>query len=72
MNALDEMGVKYSIQTLNEKISNSSPKRGELQFADGYKLPFYMIHHTSMGYSPQLWHDFLNKKIPEVVSFLDK
>lgn len=72
MNALDEMGVKYSIQTLNEKISNSSPKRGELQFADGYKLPFYMIHYTSMGYSPQLWHDFLNKEIPEVVSFLDK
>lgn len=45
---------------------------GELQFKDGYRLPFYMIHHTSMLYSPQLWHDFLNKEIPEVVSFLDK
>lgn len=45
---------------------------GEIQFEDGYKLPFYMIHHTSRFYSPQLWHDFLNKEIPEVVSFLDK
>ena len=72
MNALDEIGVKYLIQTLNEKINNSSPKRGEMQFEDGYKLPFYMIHHTSMLYSPQLWHDFLVEEIPEVVSFLDK
>ncbi len=72
MNILDEKGVKYSIQTLDEQINNSYPKKGELQFANGYKLPFYMIHHTSMIYSPQLWHDFLNKEIPEVVSFLDK
>lgn len=72
INVLDETDVKYSIQTLDERISNSSPIRGELQFADGYQLPFYMIHHTSMGYSPQLWYDFLNKEIPEVVSFLDK
>lgn len=54
----------------------SAPKRvlimGELQFADGNKLPFYMIHHTAQYYSPQLWYDFLNKEIPEVVSFLGK
>ena len=72
MNALEGKDVKYSIQTLDEKINNSYPKKGELQFADGNKLPFYMIHHTSLGYSPQLWYDFLNKEIPEVVSFLDK
>jgi hypothetical protein len=72
MNILDEKCVKYFIQTLDEKINNSYPKKGELQFANGYKLPFYMIHHTSLGYSPQLWYDFLNKEIPEVVSFLDK
>lgn len=72
MNILDVKDVKYSIQKLDEKINNSYPKKGELQFANGYKLPFYMIHHTSMGYSSQLWYDFLNKEIPEVVSFLDK
>lgn len=72
MNILDEKGVKYSIQTLDEKINNSYPKKGELQFADGNKLPFYMIHHTAQYYSPQLWYDFLNKEIPEVVSFLGK
>lgn len=72
MNILDEKDVKYSIQKLDEKINNSYPKKGELQFANGYKLPFYMIHHTSLRYSPQLWYDFLNKEIPEVVSFLDK
>lgn len=55
-----------------KKINNSYPKKGELQFADGNKLPFYMIHHTAQYYSPQLWYDFLNKEIPEVVSFLDK
>ena len=64
--------LKYSIQTLDEKINNSYPKKGELQFADGNKLPFYMIHHTAQYYSPQLWYDFLNKEIPEVVSFLGK
>lgn len=54
----------------------SAPKRvlimGDSHYANGYKLPFYMIHHTSLRYSPQLWYDFLNKEIPEVVSFLDK
>ena len=45
---------------------------GDLQFEDGYKLPFYMIHHTAQYYSPQEWYDFLNKEIPEVVSFLGK
>lgn len=45
---------------------------GDLQFEDSYKLPFYMIHHTAQYYSPQEWHDFLNKEIPEVVSFLGK
>ena len=72
MNILDEKCVKYFIQTLDEKINNSYPKKGELQFANGNKLPFYMIHHTAQYYSPQLWYDFLNKEIPEVVSFLDK
>ena len=72
MNILDEKDVKYSIQKLDEKINNSYPKKGELQFANGYKLPFYMIHHTAQYYSPQLWYDFLNKEIPEVVSFLGK
>ena len=72
INVLDEMDVKYFIQNMNEIISKTTPKRGELQFADGYKLPFYMIRHTSMGYSPQLWHDFLNREIPEVVRFLSK
>ena len=72
MNALDDKGVKYYIQTLDTKINNSYPKKGELQFADGYKLPLYMIHHTAQYYSPQLWHDFLNKEIPNVVSFLGK
>ena len=37
-----------------EKINNSYPKKGELQFADGNKLPFYMIHHTAQYYSPQV------------------
>ena len=72
MNALDEKGVKHSIKYFDTKVNNSWPMVGEIQFEDGYKLPFYMIHHTSRFYSPQLWHDFLDKEIPEVVSFLDK
>ena len=69
---LDEINVKHSIRYFDTKVNNSWPMVGDLQFEDGYKLPFYMIHHTSRFYSPQLWHDFLNKEIPEVVSFLDK
>lgn len=72
MNALDGENIKHFIKDFDIIINRSKPKFGELQFKDGYKLPFYMIHHTSMLYSPQLWHDFLNKEIPEVVSFLDK
>mgnify|MGYP000480097725 FL=1 len=72
MNILDEKCVMYFIKTLDEKINISYPKKGELHFANGNKLPFYMIHHTAQYYSPQLWYDFLNKEIPEVVSFLDK
>lgn len=72
INILDEINVKHSIRDFDTKVNNSRPIVGDLQFEDGYKLPFYMIHHTSMFYSPQLWHDFLNKEIPEVVSFLDK
>ena len=65
--------LSYSpLAALELYVNFAKPKFGELQFKDGYKLPFYMIHHTSMLYSPQLWHDFLNKEIPEVVSFLDK
>jgi hypothetical protein len=64
--------IQPKIEGLPLVAHNSYPKKGELQFANGYKLPFYMIHHTSLGYSPQLWYDFLNKEIPEVVSFLDK
>ena len=71
MNVLDQKGVTYSVKYFDEKINGTNPMSGELQFKDGYRLPFYMIHHTSMLYSPQLWHDFLNKEIPEVVSFLD-
>ena len=72
INILDEKNVKYSIKYFDTKVNNSWPMVGDLKFEDGYKLPFYMIHHTSRFYSPQLWHDFLNKEIPEVVSFLDK
>ena len=72
INILDEKNVKYSIKYFDAKVNNSWPMVGDLKFEDGYKLPFYMIHHTSRFYSPQLWHDFLNKEIPEVVSFLDK
>lgn len=72
MNVLDQKDVTYSVKSFDEKINRTNPMSGELQFKDGYRLPFYMIHHTSMLYSPQLWHDFLNKEIPEVVSFLDK
>ena len=72
INILDEKNVKYSIKNFDTKVNNSWPMVGDLKFEDGYKLPFYMIHHTSRFYSPQLWHDFLNKEIPEVVSFLDK
>ena len=72
INVLDEKNVKYSINYFDTKVNNSWPMVGDLKFEDGYKLPFYMIHHTSRFYSPQLWHDFLNKEIPEVVSFLDK
>lgn len=72
INILDEKNVKYSIKDFDTKVNNSWPMVGDLKFEDGYKLPFYMIHHTSRFYSPQLWHDFLNKEIPEVVSFLDK
>lgn len=72
MNALDGENIRHFIKSFDIIINHSKPKFGELQFKDGNKLPFYMIHHTSMLYSPQLWHDFLNKEIPEVVSFLDK
>lgn len=72
MNVLDQKDVTYSVKSFDEKINRTNPMSGELQFKDGYRLPFYMIHHTSMLYSPQLWHDFLNKEIPEVVSFFDK
>lgn len=72
INILDEKNVKYSIKYFDTKVNNSWPMVGDLKFEDGYKLPFYMIHHTSRFYSPQLWHNFLNKEIPEVVSFLDK
>ena len=72
INILDEKNVKYSIKYFDTKVNNSWPMVGDLKFEDGYKLPFYMIHHTSRFYSPQLWHDFLNKEIPEVVNFLDK
>ena len=72
MNALDGENIKHFIKDFDIIINRSKPKFGELQFKDGYKLPFYMIHHTARYYSPQEWHDFLNKEIPEVVSFLDK
>lgn len=72
INILDEKNVKYSIKDFDTKVNNSWPMVGDSKFEDGYKLPFYMIHHTSRFYSPQLWHDFLNKEIPEVVSFLGK
>lgn len=72
INILDEKNVKHSIKYFDTKVNNSWPMVGDLKFEDGYKLPFYMIHHTSRFYSPQLWHNFLNKEIPEVVSFLDK
>ena len=58
MNVLDQKDVTYSVKSFDEKINRTNPMSGELQFKDGY--------------SPQLWHDFLNKEIPEVVSFLDK
>ena len=69
---LDEINVKHSIRYFDTKVNNSWPMVGDLQFEDGYKLPFYMIHHTAQYYSPQEWYDFLNKEIPEVVSFLGK
>ena len=69
---LDEINVKHSIREFDTKVNNSWPMVGDLQFEDGYKLPFYMIHHTAQYYSPQEWYDFLNKEIPEVVSFLEK
>ena len=69
---LDEKKVKHSIRYFDTKVNNSWPMVGDLQFEDGYKLPFYMIHHTAQYYSPQEWYDFLNKEIPEVVSFLGK
>ena len=72
MNVLDQKDVTYSVKYFDEEINRTIPMYGELQFKDGYRLPFYMIHHTSMLYSPQLWHDFLNKEIPEIVSFLGK
>ena len=68
----DEINVKHSIRYFDTKVNNSWPMVGDLQFEDGYKLPFYMIHHTAQYYSPQEWYDFLNKEIPEVVSFLGK
>lgn len=72
INILDEKKVKHSIRFFDTKVNNSWPMVGDLQFEDGYKLPFYMIHHTAQYYGPQEWHDFLNKEIPEVVSFLGK
>ena len=63
INILDEINLKHSIREFDTKVNNSWPIVGDLQFEDGYKLPFYMIHHTSRFYSPQLWHDFLNKEI---------
>lgn len=69
---LDEINVKHSIRYFDTKVNNSWPMVGDLQFEDGYKLPFYMIHHAAQYYSPQEWYDFLNKEIPEVVSFLGK
>lgn len=69
---LDEINVKHSIRYFDTNVDNSWPMVGDLQFEDGYKLPFYMIHHTAQYYSPQEWYDFLNKEIPEVVSFLGK
>ena len=51
------------------KISNCKPATGSINTLIG-KTPLALIHHTSQGYNPLLWRNFLKEKAPEIVSFL--
>lgn len=53
------------------KISNCEPATGFINTSIG-KTPLALIHHTSQGYNPLLWRNYLNEKAPEIVSFLMK
>ena len=53
------------------KISNCKPATGSINTSIG-NTPFALIHHTSQGYNPLLWRNYLKEKAPEIVSFLMK
>ena len=53
------------------KISNCEPATGSINTSIG-NTPLALIHHTSQGYNPLLWRNYLKEKAPEIVSFLMK
>lgn len=53
------------------KISNCEPATGSIYTSIG-NIPLALIHHTSQGYNPLLWRNYLNEKAPKIVSFLMK
>lgn len=53
------------------KISNCQPATGSINTSIG-NTPLALIHHTSQGYNPLLWRNYLKEKAPEIVFFLMK
>jgi len=70
-----ELGLKedkdYYIKNMNKKINGTFPREAFIEFSDGYNLKLFFIKHTAKYFSPEKWHDFLKKEMPEAMNFLN-
>ena len=53
-----------------QRINGTYPFFGTFAYPNGEKIPIVNIKHTSQGYNPEQWSEFLRYHMPEACSFL--
>lgn len=67
---MTQLGLHYDIKDMPQKINGTHPRKASITLSDSYKLKLLFIKHTSMGFSPNYWHELLKDEMPEAMEFL--
>lgn len=67
--ALEKTDVRCELFWDTTRISRTKPAYGKLTTPQE-DIPFSIIRHSAMGFNAPLWREYLQKKVPTIMSYL--
>lgn len=60
-----------SLKDDTETINRCKPWKAQIKTKNGVQTRAIAIHHSSQGFAPDAWRDYLNRNAPEMLSLID-